>query len=120
MLVMKPVVFITVMMAIFDAGASAQSSRACDCVVKEVSLENTIGITAERQASLRTLLIGRCFQWEHGEVLSEPVYNQLRSWGYRRPTVYDPNILVLHDDVHPSPVAVTVDFRIGDLDQSTK
>ncbi len=112
---------VATMIAAFMAGANAQSSPACDSVVTKVSLEDTTGLTAARQSSLRKLLIGRCFQREDGEVLSGAVYHELRTWGYMQPTVYEPvNIVVLDDGVHPSPVAVTIDFRLTGLDQSAK
>ena len=118
---MKPVFLITVMIAVFVPGAGAQSSPTCDSVVTKVSLENTAGLTSERQASLKRLLIGRCFQREHGDVLGEAVYKQLRRWGYKQPTVYDPaSILILNGGVHPSPVAVAIDFHLTGSDQLTK
>ena len=107
------------MLTVFAANGGAESSSPCDSVVRKVSLESTTGLTTEHQVSLRNLLMGRCFQREHGDVLSEAVYNQLRGWGYEKSIVYDPSALrILDDRIRPSPVAVTIDFCLDGSDRS--
>jgi hypothetical protein len=117
---MKAALVVTMLIGLFTAGATAQSSPACDSIVKKVSFENMTGLNPEQQASLRVLLVGRCFQREHGDVLSKAVYDELRGWGYKQPTVGDPLILPLDDSLHPSPVAITIDFRLRSSDRSAK
>jgi len=108
------------LIAVFNASASAKSPAACDSIVKKVSFENMTGLNPEQQASLRALLVGRCFQQEHGDVLSKAVYDELRGWGYKQSTVEDPLILLLDDSLHPSPVAITIDFSLRSSDRSAR
>jgi hypothetical protein len=120
---MKTGLFFTTIV-LFSVFATAQSPQSCDSVIKKIAFENTSGLSKGQQAELSKLLMGRCFQREHPGVLSEAIYEQLRKWGYKRPTVYDPDkgadIRVLDSNVHPSPVAVTIDFRLTGLDKSQK
>lgn len=120
MLAVKTGLFIALLLAILSGTVSAQGPRKCDSVVKKVSLENPTGLTPEQRNSLQKLLVGRCFHREDPSVLSKAVYDQLRRWGYKRPTVIDPDkghdIRVLDDSLHPSPIAVTIDFRLSGLD----
>lgn len=119
---MKTGRFVALLLAVWSVSANAQSSRTCDSVVRTVAFENTTGLTAEQRTSLSKLLVGRCFQLEHPDVLSEAVYQQLQRWGYRQPVVYDPekghDIRVLDGTLYPTPVAVTVDFRLRGSDFS--
>lgn len=119
MLVVKTVC-IAVLLAFSSEMPAAQSSQRCDSVVKKVSFENPAGLTGRQRASLTKLLVGRCFQREDPSVLSQAVYDQLRRWGYKQATVIDPDkagdIRVLDANRHPSPVAVTLDFRLTGSD----
>jgi TonB family protein len=100
--------------------AYPQNPRKCDYVVKQISLENPTGLTPEQRIGLEKLLVGRCFERGDPSTLSEAVYDQLRRWDYKQPTVIDPDkdhdIRVLDDSLHPSPVAVTIDFRLSGSD----
>lgn len=120
MLVVKAGVYIAVLLAFSSGMAAAQSSQTCDSVVKKVSFEHPNGLNSRQRASLTKLLVGRCFQREDPSVLSQAVYDQLRKWGYKQATVIDPDkagdIRVLDVNIHPSPVAVTIDFRLSGSD----
>jgi hypothetical protein len=109
---------------LFSAGLSmnvtartSESPCIADAVVSKVSFEYTTGLSPKRQTSLTNLLLGRCFDRRDDVKLSEAVYNQLRAWGYRRATVYDPLVRVLDSKSHPSPVAITIDFRLTGRDR---
>jgi hypothetical protein len=82
-------------------------------VVKDVSFENPSGLTAEQLAQLHALVAGRCY---NPVSISKHVYDQLRLWGYEKATVYDPSTRVLEGDVHPSPIAIAIDFRLRGTD----
>ena len=118
---MKTGLLFTMLFVLLSVGASAQIAPSCDSIVKKVTFENTNGLNPEQTTRLSKLLMGRCFQREHPEVLSEAVYRQLRAWGFKQPTVYDPDhghaIQVLDDTVTPKPVAVAIDFRVVGLDK---
>jgi hypothetical protein len=87
----------------------------CNAVVREVSLENTKGITSKQVTTLKQLLVGKCFRRENGQELTALVYKQLRNWGYTHATVHDPRrIVVLDHAVQPSPVSIAFDFDLGD------
>ena len=108
MLVMKAVLFAITFMVLSGFVATAQTSPACDSVVSNITFENTSGLKPEQRASLEGLLMGRCFQREHPDVLTEAVYRQLLDWGFKQPTVYDPDhghsIRVLDGKATPTPV----------------
>ena len=100
---------------------NSQDKGACSYVVKEVSFENSTGLTTDQLATLKKLVIGRCYDPGNGIFFSDGVYEQLRLWGYRKATVYDPNKFhVLDSSLHPSPIAVVVDFRLVCSDAQTK
>jgi|SRR6516162_3621924 hypothetical protein len=113
---MKTGLLFSILLFLLSVVGNAQTSSSCDSVVKKVAFEYTTGLSPEQQTSLKKLLIGRCFQRRSPGVLSEAVYKQLLAWGFKQPTVYDPDhghdILVLDETVKPSPVAVTIDFRL--------
>jgi hypothetical protein len=117
---MKTGVFVALLIAALSVAATAQSSSTCDYVIRKVSFENTTGLTASQRTRLAKLLVGNCFQIENPGVLSEAVFHQLRSWGYNHAEVIDPDkghdIRILDETARPTPVAVTIDFR---LDAST-
>jgi hypothetical protein len=113
--VMKTGFFLAVVSVALTMNVEARASDApchADAVVSKVSFENTGGLSPNQQMSLRKLLLGRCFYRRDDVKLSEAVYNQLRGWGYRRATVYDPLVRVLDQKSHPSPVAVVIDLRL--------
>jgi hypothetical protein len=114
-----------VLVAVFLAASIhpsiSQDNGGCNYVVKEVSFENPAGLTADQLATLRKLVTGRCYDPGNGIFISDGVYDQLRIWGYRKATVYDPNnVRVLDASLHPSPIAVVVDFRLGDSYRHSK
>ncbi len=121
---MKTALLLSTLIVLLSVVGNAQTSPSCDSVVENVAFESAKGLSVERQASLKKLLIGRCFQRNNPSDLSEAVYKQLRAWGYKQPTVYDPDkghdIRVLDESVKPSPVAVTIDFRLTGLDEPIK
>jgi hypothetical protein len=114
---MKTGWLVVLLVTLASTTATAQSSSNCDSVVKKVSFEDTTGLTPEQRTNLSKLLLGRCFRREDPVVLSEALYHQLRRWGYKHAEVIDPDkghdIRILDESVHPSPVAVTIDFRLG-------
>jgi hypothetical protein len=116
-----------VVLALFSNRVAAQvakptnSSSDCNYVVGQVSFENPTGLTDPQIAALRRLVLGRCYEPERQTYISGYVYQQLRAWGYKRSTVYDPKeIRVLDSSVHPSPIAVTIDFCLSGLDDFGK
>ena len=99
----------------------AQDAQACTYVVKQVSFENPSGLTAQQLAKIRTILIGRCYDPVKATYVSQDVYGQLRKWGFNKATVYDRNnVQVLDANLHPSPIAIAVDFRLSGSDASLK
>jgi hypothetical protein len=124
MLGMKTGLLFTTLFVLLSVAATAQGSPTCDSVVKKVAFENTTGLTTKQVSSISKLLVGRCFKREHPQVLSEAIYRQLREWGYKQPTVIDPDkgrdIRVLNATAIPSPVAVTIDFRVSGFDDFRK
>jgi len=100
---------------------NAQDTQTCTQVVKELSFENPSGRTVEQLTRLRTLVMGRCYDPVKAVFISQYVYDQLRLWGYAKATVYDPNNFRVSDaNLHPSPIAIRVDFRLTGSDAHLK
>ncbi len=98
-----------------------QEQNTCTYIVKEASFENTRGLTPKQVETLRTLVLERCYDPVKAVFFSQYVYDQLREWGYCKATVYDPNdFRILDRNIHPSPIAVTIDFLLTAPDARTK
>jgi hypothetical protein len=108
---MRPVGLIFAFSLVFSTvNIHAEDTQTCTYVVKEMSFENPSGLTAEQVAQLHALVVGRCYD---PISISKHVYERLRLWGYKKATVYDPSTFrVLDGDLHPSPIAVAIDFRL--------
>jgi hypothetical protein len=90
-----------------------QDKVACNYIVKEVSFENSTGLTVDQLTTLRKLVIGQCYEPANAMFISGRVYDQLRLWGYCKARVDDPNKFhVLDPNLQPSPIAVVVDFQL--------
>ena len=112
---------IAALIAFSCLGGMAQNRNACTYIVKEASFENTKGLTPEQVQKLQALVVGRCYDPANAVFFSQYVYDQLREWGYCKAKVYDPNNFhVLDMSVHPSPIAVVVDFRLTESDAERK
>ncbi len=95
----------------------AQEEKNCKYVVKQVSFEHSSRLTEQQLTTLRTRAIGKCYDELDTGSISNDVYRQLRSWGYRKPTVYDPSkFRVLNSAITPSPVSIAIDFRLSGTD----
>jgi hypothetical protein len=93
--------------------AGGQEKVNCPYVVAKVSFEDPSGLTGEQLEKLRTLAMGRCYDPVNAVFFSQYLYEELQEWGCCKPTVYDPNTFqVLDSSIHPSPIAVTLDFRL--------
>ena len=118
---MRLALLLTVFVAFSAPYVAGQDKGPCTYVVKEVSFENTSGLTPDQVEKLRAVVVGRCYDPVQGVYISQYVYDQLREWGYCKPTVYDPNdFRILDRNAHPSPIAVTVDFRLAASDAIPK
>ncbi len=110
---MRWALLFTVFVAFSAPYLTGQNKDTCTYVVKEVSFENTKGLTSEQVERLRGLVVGRCYDPVESEFISQYVYEQLREWGYCKATVYAPNYFrVLDRNIHPSPIAVAIDFLL--------
>jgi hypothetical protein len=99
------------------ASNGEDQKSACSYVVNEVSFENTQDLSRSQVETLRSLVVGRCYDPVNAIFFSQYVYEQLRNWGFCKATVYDPNdFRILDPNVHPMPIAVAVDFRLTDSD----
>ena len=111
-------IFALLIMASMTVTANAQNPQVCTHLVKQVSFENPTGLTAEQLTKLRTVVIDQCY--EQGRITGY-VYDQLQYWGYSKATVYDANNFVIMDStIHPTPIAVAIDFRLSGSDVHPK
>jgi hypothetical protein len=100
---------------------SGQDRVTCNYIVKEVSFENSAGLTVDQLTALRKLVIGQRYDPDNAMFIGERVYDQLRLWGYCKAKVYDPDkFRVLDADIQPSPIAVVVDFELTDSDANAR
>jgi hypothetical protein len=108
-------------LAFWTVSLNSQEKKSCDYVVKDVVFENPTGLSVEQLARLRTSVAGRCYDPSNAGSFSQFLYDQLRVWGYSKATVYDPNnFRILYPSLHPTPIAVTMDFRLVGSDASQK
>jgi hypothetical protein len=113
--------FVALLLGASIVPLNSQNNSTCRYVVREVSFEEPAGLTADQVATLRKLVIGRCYDPATGMFISDGIYDQLRLWGYGKATVYDPNNFhVLDPNTHPSPIAVVVDFQLTDSGSAAK
>lgn len=101
-----------------DAPIATHAPPGCqgDSVVKNVSFEDTSGLSSAQIAKLNKLLTGRCFYSTDGGTLSEAVYHQLRAFGHPDVYVQDAIVRVLDRSRQPSPVSVIIDFVLVNPD----
>lgn len=101
-----------------DAPIATHAPPPCqgDSVVKNVSFEDTSGLSSAQIAKLNKLLMDRCFYRADGGTLSEAVDRQLQAFGYRNINVQDAIVRVLDRSRQPYPVSVTIDFVLVNPD----
>ena len=117
---MKRWAFLLALTVVFTAAyAIGEDDTPCAYVVKQVSFENTNGLTPEQVEVLRTQVLGRCYGDAKSLPISTYVYDQLLEWGYRKASVYEPEgYRVLDVSTHPTPIAFAIDFLLTPSDRN--
>ena len=107
---------VAVLLAFSTLSLSGQDKSTCNFVIKKVWFESASGLTSEQLQKLHNLVEGRCYDPAEPSSISNAVFDQLRQWGYRKAKVYDPDkFRVVDQSVHPSLIALVVDFQVNDL-----
>ncbi|MGA9566628.1 MAG: POTRA domain-containing protein [Candidatus Korobacteraceae bacterium] len=82
-------------------------------VVVNVNLERPGHLSPAQQASVRSRVIGRCFDSSNTQQLSQRVLDAYQNFGYFRATIPDPSIQIVDDTLYPEPVSLTFDVNEG-------
>lgn len=118
---MRWAVLFTLLFSFFALCATGEDKSPCTYVIKDVAFENTKGLTSEQVEKLRAQIVGRCYDPAMSAPVSTYVYDQLREWGYREASVYEPSGFRIEDQsMHPAPISFAIDFRLSGFDTRRK
>ncbi len=107
--------FVLPILSVFALLAAACGQNA-DCtgqfLIREVNLPSTTHLSAEQQADVRLRLAGRCVDESALAETSERVRDAYQNFGYFTVKVEQPELRILGNLLHPTPVSLT--FRIDE------
>src|SRR5262249_14586313 len=107
------VLFLVALAFVGSPSIAAQDSCDKQFAVSQVSLQATTELSTREQATIRSLMMGRCFDEQQMGELASRVRETLHTSGYFRATVSAPMITRVDATRHPQPVSLNVDFVEG-------